>query len=85
MGTAAERDWQQAVEHLKALRQFTHDYFDPAGPITEQQWEEFHAECHDLAYFAHMRFQNLRKENERTARAIIGAVFPDGDSSIQEA
>lgn len=85
MGTASDRDWQEAVEHLKALRQFTHDYFDPNGPISEHQWEQFHAECHDLAYFASSRFNNLRKENERTSRSIIGAVFTDDASSIQEA
>lgn len=85
MGTASDRDWEQAVAHLQALRQFTHDYFDPNGPISEQQWEQFHAECHDLAYFARMRCSNLRERNEQAAHAILGAVFNDGDSSIQEA
>ena len=85
MGTASDRDWEQAVAHLQALRQFTHDYFDPNGPISEQQWEQFHAECHDLAYFARMRCSNLRQRNEQAAHAILGAVFNDGDSSVQEA
>ena len=84
MGTASDRDWEQAVAHLQALRQFTHDYFDPNGPISEQQWEQFHAECHDLAYFARMRCSNLRQRNEQAAHAILGAVFNDGDSSVQE-
>ena len=85
MGTASDRASEEAIEHLKALRQFTHDYFDPNGPISEHQWEQFHAECHDLAYFASSRFNNLRKENERTSRSIIRTVFTDDASSIQEA
>ena len=84
MGTASDRDWQDAVAHLNALRAFTHKYFDPNGPITEQQWEYFYAECYEMAYFADMRFANLRKENEQTARSIVRAVFSDGPTTTQE-
>ena len=72
-----DADWRDACEHLAALEQFTHKYFDPAQGLSERRYEELWTRCDGIAYFAHMRFANQRKEDERCARQITKLVIGD--------
>ncbi len=73
-----DADWRDACEHLAALEQFTRKYFDPAQGLSERRYEELWTRCDGIAYFAHMRFANQRKEDERCARQITKLVLGDG-------
>ena len=75
--TEACSDWERASQLLTDLEGFTHKYFSDHHRIGEEQWEDFAIRCRKLAYFADMRYANLRKANEQQAHEIVGAIFPD--------
>ena len=75
--TEACSDWERASQLLTDLEGFTHKYFTDHNRIGEEQWEDFAIRCRKLAYFAEMRFTNLRKANEQQAHEIVRTIFPD--------
>ena len=75
--TEACSDWQRASQLLTDLEGFTHKYFADHHRIGEEQWEDFAIRCRKLAYFADMRYANLRETNEQQASEVVRSLFPE--------
>ena len=79
MGTADQRgidaDWAEASALLNGLEKFSKKYFDPQKGLSERRYEELWSRCDGLAYFAHMRFADQRKEDAQVARQITNHVL----------